>query len=127
MNVSRFQGLEVLKIKAKRIDSDQASLKFKLIKVNGESTSDWQIVHRTEKLVQAVTIIPAKAAYAAWSSEQVFLSLSLTTDTSLSLTINRDLMKDEDKIFATHNNSLKNTFCKLHSFILSFHLFTFCL
>src|ERR1044072_9055694 len=110
MNVSRFQGLEVLKIKAKRIDSDQASLKFKLIKVNGESTSDWQIVHRTEKLVQAVTIIPAKAAYEAWSSEQVFsLSLSL---------YKRDMKKDEDKIFATHHNSLKNNI--FANFILSF-------
>src|ERR1044072_6398523 len=58
-----------------------------------------------------------KALHVVWSMQQIFLSL--TTDTQLSLNINRDLMKDEDKIL--HNNSLKNTFRKLHSFIHRFH------
>ena len=57
-----------------------------------------KIVHRTEKLVQAVTVIPAKAVYAAWSSEQVFLSLSHNGYLDVSL-YKRDLMKDEDKNF----------------------------
>src|ERR1044072_5449006 len=126
MNVSRFQGLEVLKIRQKEIDSDQASLKLKLIKVNGASTSDSQIVHRTEKLVQAVTITLQKALHAVGVVNK-FYSLSLSMATSLSLSIKRTSRKDEDKI-ATQKLTTTRILTATSFFLSKLsYLFTFCL
>ena len=106
----------------KRLILIKHHLKFKLIKFNGESTSDWQIVHRTEKLVQEVTFMPAKSIVHSWCTEKVSLSLSHNGYMDLSYYI-RDLKKDEDNTFA-QQLSEEQLFANFIISFLDFILFT---
>ena len=106
----------------KRLILIKPQLKFKFLKVNGESTKDWQKYKRLNKFVQAVTFIPASSSARLLVYEESF-SLSKRIHCYLSIYIEtwRKRRKDTQELCT---RTTQQHYPQTSSFVLRFKLFT---